>query len=64
LSLTERGATLQARAYTARTTWLAGQFHDWAPRDIDHLARLLARFADSLDPDADTFSGTAPPGRP
>jgi DNA-binding MarR family transcriptional regulator len=53
LSLTERGATLQARAYTARTTWLAAQFHDWAPRDVDHLARLLGRFAFSLEPDDD-----------
>jgi DNA-binding MarR family transcriptional regulator len=56
LSLTEHGATLQARAYAARTTWLAGQFHDWAPRDVDHLARLLARFADTLEPDGETQS--------
>jgi DNA-binding MarR family transcriptional regulator len=61
LSLTERGATLQARACTARTTWLAGQFHDWAPRDVNDLARLLARFADTLEPDGDTVrSGPRP----
>jgi DNA-binding MarR family transcriptional regulator len=54
LSLTERGATLQARAYTARTTWLASQLHDWPERDVDHLAQLLARFADTLDHDGDT----------
>ena len=48
LSLTGRGAGLQARAYTARTTWLAGQLHDWPGRDVEHLARLLARFADGL----------------
>jgi len=62
LLMTERGATLQARAYTARTTWLAGQFHDWAPRDVDHLAQLLARFADTLEPDDDTLSRVAPGG--
>jgi DNA-binding MarR family transcriptional regulator len=59
LSLTERGATLQARAYAARTTWLAGRFHDWAPRDVDHLARLLARFADTLEPDGGPFAQRA-----
>ena len=62
LSLTERGATLQASAYTLRTTWLAGQFRDWTSQDVDHLARLLARFADTLEPDGDTQSRTAPPG--
>ena len=62
LSLTERGATLRARAYTARTTWLAGQVHDWSTRDVDRLARLLARFADSLEPDSDPHSRAAPPG--
>jgi DNA-binding MarR family transcriptional regulator len=61
LSLTERGTTLQARAHNARTTWLAGQFHDWSPRDVDHLARLLARFADTVEPDAGTFFDAAPP---
>jgi DNA-binding MarR family transcriptional regulator len=59
LSLTERGSTLQARAYAARTTWLAGRFHDWAPQDVDQLARLLARFADTLEPDGGPFAQRA-----
>lgn len=62
LSLTDRGATLQARAYTARTTWLAGQLHEWPTRDVDHLAQLLARFADTLDQDGDTPARAASPG--
>jgi DNA-binding MarR family transcriptional regulator len=62
LSLTERGATLQARAYTARTTWLAAQLHDWPTLDVDHLAELLARFANSLDHECDIPPRAAPPG--
>jgi DNA-binding MarR family transcriptional regulator len=62
LSLTERGATLQARAYIARTTWLAGQLHDWPTQDVDHLAQLLARFANTLDHDGDIPPRAAPAG--
>ena len=56
LSLTERGTALQTSAYTLRTTWLAGQFHDWTSQDVDQLGRLLARFADSLERDGETPS--------
>jgi len=56
LSLTERGTALQTSACTLRTTWLAGQFHDWTSQDVDHLARLLARFADTLERHGDTLS--------
>jgi DNA-binding MarR family transcriptional regulator len=62
LSLTERGVTLQARAYAARTTWLASQLNEWPTRDVDHLAQLLARFANTLDDNGDTPPRAAPPG--
>ena len=62
LSLTERGAALQARAHTARTTWLAGQLHDWSTLDVDHLAQLLARFANTLDHEGDVPPRAASPG--
>lgn len=59
LSLTERGANLQARAYTARTTWLAGQLQDWPIQHVDELAQLLARFANTLDQSDDTWPASA-----
>ncbi len=63
LSLTDHGASLQARAYTERTTWLAGQLRDWPAEDLDRLARLLSRFADTLyRGDDPTSPSTAPPG--
>jgi DNA-binding MarR family transcriptional regulator len=62
LSLTQRGISLQARAYTARATWLVGQLHDWPARDVDQLAQLLDRFANTLDQGGDTRPRTAPPG--
>ena len=49
LTLTRRGRSLQARAHEARIGWLGGQLQDWSPEDVDLLARLLARFADTLD---------------
>jgi len=55
LSLTERGADLQARAHAARTGWLAGQLVGWSTRDVDDLARLLARFAITLDRSGDRW---------
>lgn len=61
LSLTERGITLQAQAYIARTTWLAGQLHDWQTLDVDHLTELLARFANTLDHEGDIPPRAAPP---
>ena len=62
LSLTGRGAGLRARAYTARTTWLAGQLHDWPRRDVEHLATLLARFASALDHEGGTRPSAAAAG--
>jgi DNA-binding MarR family transcriptional regulator len=49
LTLTRRGTSLQARAHRARIGWLGGQLEDWSPPDVDLLAQLLARFADTLD---------------
>jgi len=49
LSLTQRGTSLQARAYGTRISWLAGQLRDWPAEDIELLAELVSRFADTLD---------------
>lgn len=48
LTLTPSGRALRERAAAFRTAWLRGTMTGWSDGDAEHLARLLARFADDV----------------
>ena len=48
LSLTESGRDVVAEARRHRDAWLARLVADWSEDEVDRLAGLLGRFADSL----------------
>lgn len=57
LELTDDGAALAERALAFRATRLCALLGTWSPADREHLARLLARFADAVRHEARHESG-------
>jgi DNA-binding MarR family transcriptional regulator len=49
LTLTAAGRTLREQSVIFRTNWLRGVLDGWVAEDVSSLARLLDRFADTVN---------------
>ncbi|WP_151526699.1 MarR family winged helix-turn-helix transcriptional regulator [Serinicoccus kebangsaanensis] len=58
LGLTEEGRALLAAERARRVTLITDTLSDWPEQDLDQLATLLGRLADSIDTARDGHTGT------